>query len=87
LPIARPINVVLYNNPYFGVFVFYFKARKRAFSAPKICMVDAGYLARVLNDPECAISFAATLSPIKLVKFGETIYILSFKYPCIYLLN
>lgn len=86
-PIARPMNVVLYNNPYFGVFVFCFKALKSAFYAPKIWMVEAGYLANVLNDPEWAINLAAMLSPIKLVKFGETIYILSFKYPCIYFLN
>jgi hypothetical protein len=35
-PIARPINEVLNNKPYFGVLVFYFNALKRAFSAPKI---------------------------------------------------
>lgn len=82
-PLALPINEVLNNNPYFGVFVFCFNALNKAFSAPKICIVDAGYLAKVLKDPECAISLAATFYPIKVVKFGETISILFFKYSCI----
>jgi hypothetical protein len=63
-PIALPIKVVLYNKPYFGVLVFYFKALNKAFSAPRIWIVEAGYLARVLNEPEWAINLAATFSPI-----------------------
>ncbi len=86
-PIARPINVVLYNKPYLGVFVFCFNALNNAFSAPNIWIVEAGYFASVLRDPEWAINLAATLYPIKLVRFGETIYILSLRYPCIYFLN
>jgi hypothetical protein len=35
-----------------GVLVFYFKALKSAFSAPKIWMVEAGYFERVESDPE-----------------------------------
>jgi hypothetical protein len=51
-PIALPIKVVLYRRPYLGVFVFYLSALKSAFSAPKIWIVEAGYLERVANDPE-----------------------------------
>lgn len=51
-PIARPMKVVLYKSPYLGVLVFYFRALKSAFSAPRIWMVEAGYLERVDNDPE-----------------------------------
>lgn len=76
---ALPINDVLYKSPYFGVFVFCFKALNKAFSAPKIWIVDAGYLAKVLKEPECEISLAATVYPISSVRFGETIYILFFK--------
>ena len=50
-------------------------------------MVEAGYLANVLNEPECAINLAATVYPISYVKFGDTIYILFLRYPWIYFLN
>lgn len=33
---------------------------KRAFSAPRIWTVEAGYLARLVNDPACDISLAPT---------------------------
>ena len=59
-----------------GVFDFCLSALNNAFSAPNIWIVDAGYLARVLKDPEWAINLAATSSPIREVRFGETIYIL-----------
>ena len=59
-PIALPIKDVLYRRPYFGVLVFFFKALKRAFSAPKIWIVDAGYFDKVASDPEWEINFAAT---------------------------
>lgn len=85
-PIALPIKEVLKSRPYLGVLVFCFNALNNAFSAPKICMVEAGYFAKVLKDPECAISLAATLYPIRVVKLGETISILFFKYYCIYFL-
>ena len=49
-------------------------------------MVEAGYLANVESEPEWAISLAATFSPIKVVKFGDTVYILSLRYSCIYFL-
>jgi hypothetical protein len=32
-------------SPYFGVLPFVLRARKSAFSATRICTVDAGYLA------------------------------------------
>lgn len=86
-PIARPMKDVLYKRPYLGVFVFCFKALNKAFSAPKIWIVDAGYLANVLKDPEWEISLAATVYPISSVKLGDTIYILFFKYPWISFLN
>jgi hypothetical protein len=86
-PMALPINDVLYNKPYFGVLVFYFKALNSAFSAPKIWIVEAGYLAKVLKDPEWAISLAATVSPINYVKLGDTISIRFFRYYWIYFLN
>ena len=85
-PIALPINDVLYKSPYFGVFVFCFKARNKAFSAPKIWIVEAGYLERVFRDPEWAMSLAATDYPMRVVRLGETTSILSFRYYCIYLL-
>jgi len=52
LPKARPIKVVLYKRPYFGVFVFCLRALKRAFSAPRIWIVEAGDLERVASEPE-----------------------------------
>ena len=67
-------------RPYLGVLPFFFKALKRAFSAPKIWTVDAGYLARLVNDPAWEISLAPTVSPINAAKFGATLPILSCKY-------
>lgn len=49
--------------------------------------MDAGYLDNVESDPEWEMSFAAIDSPIKLVRFGATIYILPFKYYWISLRN
>lgn len=44
--------------PYLGVFVRCFIARKRAFSAPKICTVDDGYFAKFVKDPAWEINLA-----------------------------
>jgi len=41
-----------------------FKARKRAFSAPRIWMVEAGHLAREVREPALAMRRAATVSPM-----------------------
>lgn len=38
-------------KPYLGVLPLVFSALKRAFSAPRICTVDAGYLARFVKEP------------------------------------
>ena len=76
---ALPMNEVLYKSPYFGVLDFSFKALNKAFSAPRIWMVEAGYLANVLNEPEWEMSLAATVSPMSSVRFGDTISILFFK--------
>ena len=51
LAVARPMNVEWNKRPYFGVFPLVLRARKRAFSAPKIWTVDAGYLANLVNEP------------------------------------
>ncbi len=80
LPMSLPMKEVLYKRPYFGVLVFCFKALNKAFSAPKIWIVEAGYLAKVLNEPEWEISLAATVYPMSSVRLGDTIYILFFKY-------
>lgn len=37
-------------TPYFGVAALAFKARNKAFSAPKICTVDEACLARLSKD-------------------------------------
>lgn len=47
LPFALPIKEELYSIPYFGVLVFVFKALNKAFSAPNIYTVDAGYLIKL----------------------------------------
>merc|ERR1719398_304760 len=77
---ALPINEEWKISPYLGVLPFFFRARKRAFSAPKICTVEAGYLARLVKDPACEISLAPTTSPIRVAKLGATLPILSCKY-------
>ena len=42
-------------RPYLGVFPLVFSARKRAFSAPRICTVLAGHFARLVSDPSTKI--------------------------------
>lgn len=70
-----------------GVFVFCFKALNSAFSAPRIWMVEAGYLLRVASDPEWEISLAAMFYPMSSVRLGATISILPFRYSWISFLN
>ncbi|KAH3686773.1 hypothetical protein WICPIJ_002252 [Wickerhamomyces pijperi] len=72
-------SIAWYNKPYFGVSCLVFKALKRAFSAPKIWMVEAGDLAKEIKEPEWAINLAPTNSPTKAVKFGAMAFILEFK--------
>mmetsp|Transcript_21773 Transcript_21773/g.61982 ORF Transcript_21773/g.61982 Transcript_21773/m.61982 type:complete len:226 (+) Transcript_21773:494-1171(+) len=77
---ARPMKVEWYMRPYFGVFPLVFNARKSAFSAPRICTVDAGALARFVREPALLINLAATVSPMRALRFGATIDILSVRY-------
>jgi hypothetical protein len=65
----------LNNNPYLGVCPFFLIALKRAFSAPKIYIVDDGNLARLLNPPDYVSNLAPILSPKIEVRFGATLYI------------
>ena len=69
---ALPMNVLWKIKPYFGVLPFVFKARKSAFSAPRICTVDAGYLAKLVREPAWEIKRAAMVSPTKAPKLGAT---------------
>jgi len=77
--LAFPMYEELNKIPYFGVFPLVFNALNNAFSAPKICIVDAGYLAKFVSDPEWAINLAPTNSPMMLVKFGAILFILSVR--------
>ena len=61
---ALPMKVLWKIKPYLGVFPLVFSARKSAFSAPRICTVDAGYLAKFVSEPACEIKRAAIMSPI-----------------------
>lgn len=42
--------------------------------------MEAGYLAKFINEPAFEISLAASYSPIKVDVFGAIAYILLFKY-------
>ena len=55
------------------------RALNKAFSAPRICTVEAGYLARLVSDPAWEISRAPTVSPINVAKLGATDAILSWR--------
>ena len=48
---ARPIKVEWKIRPYLGVLPLVLRARKSAFSAPRIWTVEAGYLARLVREP------------------------------------
>ena len=47
-------------------------ARNRAFSAPRIWTVDAGYLARLVSEPACEMRRAPTMSPMRAARLGAT---------------
>ena len=53
---ALPMKEEWKMRPYLGVLPLVFRALKRAFSAPRICTVLAGYLAKFVKDP--ALLFA-----------------------------
>jgi len=78
--LAFPIYVELYNIPYLGVFPLVLIALNNAFSAPRIWIVDAGYLLKFVNEPAWDINLAPTNSPTIDVKFGAIVYILLVKY-------
>ena len=69
---ALPMNEEWKIKPYLGVLPLVLSARKSAFSAPRICTVDAGYLARFVKEPACEIRRAPTMSPIKAPRLGAT---------------
>lgn len=50
-------------------------ALKRAFSAPKIWIVEEGNLAKLLRPPDWVNNLAPTLSPKIEVRLGATLYI------------
>ena len=55
--LALPMKEEWKMSPYFGVLPLVFRARKRAFSAPRICTVDAGYLAKFVKEPAATDAF------------------------------
>ena len=77
---ARPIKLLWKMIPYFGVLLRVFRARNRAFSAPRIWIVDAGHLARFTNEPECEMRRAPTISPISADRLGATLCMRSWRY-------
>jgi hypothetical protein len=74
-----PINVEWKRRPYLGVLPLVFKALNKAFSAPRICTVEAGNFAKFVNDPACEINLAATVSPRRDVRFGAIVFIFDCK--------
>ena len=67
-------------SPYLGVAPFVFRARNRAFSAPRICTVEAGCLAKLSSDPAWAIRRAPTSSPTSTVRLGAMAFMRFFRY-------
>lgn len=49
--LALPMKEEWKMRPYLGVLPLVFRALNRAFSAPRICTVLAGYLAKFVKDP------------------------------------
>lgn len=50
---------------------------------PRICTVDAGYLAKLVREPALDISLAPTWSPMSTVRFGATLFIFVCRYSAI----
>lgn len=76
---AWPTRLAWNRIPYLGVSFFCLSAWNSAFSAPRICRVLAGYLARLIRLPAAATSLAPTKSPTKTVSLGASIIILFCK--------
>ena len=72
LACALPMKEEWKIKPYFGVLPLVFSARNRAFSAPRIWTVEAGYLARLVSEPACEMRRAPTMSPMSAARFGAT---------------
>ena len=53
---ALPMKEEWKMRPYLGVLPLVFRALNRAFSAPRICTVLAGYLAKFVKDPAGQVS-------------------------------
>mmetsp|Transcript_87519 Transcript_87519/g.272234 ORF Transcript_87519/g.272234 Transcript_87519/m.272234 type:complete len:377 (+) Transcript_87519:554-1684(+) len=79
---ARPMKDEWKMRPYLGVLPLVLRARKSAFSAPRICTVEAGYLARFVRLPACEMSRAPMISPMSVERFGATRSILALRYSC-----
>mmetsp|Transcript_12147 Transcript_12147/g.28515 ORF Transcript_12147/g.28515 Transcript_12147/m.28515 type:complete len:231 (-) Transcript_12147:84-776(-) len=77
---ARPMNDEWKMRPYLGVLPLVLSARKSAFSAPKICTVEAGYFARFVREPAWEMSRAPTVSPTSEVRLGATAFMRSVRY-------
>merc|ERR1719429_126436 len=75
-----PTSCAWYIRPYLGVSCFVFSALNRAFSAPNICTVEAGCLARFIKVPAWAINLAPTNSPTSTVKLGAIAIMRFFRY-------
>lgn len=67
-------------RPYLGVSCLVFKARKRAFSAPRIWTVLAGCLARFMRLPAWAMRRAPTSSPTMTDRLGATAFMRFCRY-------
>merc|ERR1719409_1190660 len=59
-------------SPYLGVFPLVLSARNKAFSAPKIWTVEDGNFARFVKEPAWEIKRAATRSPMRVLRLGDT---------------
>jgi hypothetical protein len=57
----------------------------RAFSAPRICTVEAGHLANEVREPAFWIRRAATVSPMRVDRLGATVAIYMYKYMFMYI--
>ena len=66
--------------PYLGVLCLVLIALNKAFSAPKIWIVEAGHLAKLTKLPAWQINLAPTNYPTTVVKLGANACILFLRY-------
>lgn len=62
-----------------GVLPLVLSARNRAFSAPRIWTVEAGYFDRLVSEPACEMRRAPTVSPMSDARLGATTPIFSLR--------